>query len=481
MSRIVNKSTLPYRLCLMITDIFFLNFVLWIVLDLIMPSTRGYNPDEYSCFESFSTRFTLLFISYALAITTIRIRLTERGERLTYIILRAIGQSLLTVAIFSFLNSIIFKVLLRKVFAWQLLLTVVALIATHVIMTLILRHVRKSGGNALNVVFIGGDHNNRSLYADMKSGFGVNGYNVLGFFTSTFCDRVSELSGAHILGDVHEAVNWLEANNGTKVHELYCALSPSSPKEKPYIDSLIKYCEDHFVKFFYVPNMDGYLKRRMEFSRKGRVTVVSLYNEPLTNPVYRAWKRVMDILISLTFIVTVFWWLFIIIGIGVKISSPGPILFKQKRTGYNGKAFNCLKFRSMRVSADANTKQATADDPRKTKFGDFLRRTSLDELPQFLNVLIGDMSIIGPRPHMEHHTEVYSELISDYMVRHLVRPGITGWAQVNGCRGETKTLDEMKDRVEHDIWYIENWTPALDILIFAKTITQICGGDGQAY
>ena len=136
----------------------------------------------------------------------------------------------------------------------------------------------------------------------------------------------------------------------------------------------------------------------------------------------------------------------------------------------------------MRINNDADKLQATESDPRKTKFGDFLRRTSIDELPQFINVFKGEMSIIGPRPHMEYHTDLYTQLIGDYMVRHLAKPGITGWAQVNGCRGETRTVEEMKARVEHDIWYIEHWTPILDAEIFVRTIWQcLPGNDKQAY
>ena len=139
------------------------------------------------------------------------------------------------------------------------------------------------------------------------------------------------------------------------------------------------------------------------------------------------------------------------------------------------------KFRSMKVNADADKLQATEDDPRKTKFGDFLRRTSIDELPQFINVLKGDMSIIGPRPHMELHTEIYTKLVDEYLVRHMVKPGLTGWAQVNGCRGETKTTEDMAERVRYDIWYIEHWSFGLDVKIVLKTIAQILGGDKQAY
>lgn len=170
-----------------------------------------------------------------------------------------------------------------------------------------------------------------------------------------------------------------------------------------------------------------------------------------------------------------------IIAIIIKIQSPGPIFFKQERTGFAGKTFFCYKFRSMHVNKDADLEQATENDPRKFAFGNFMRKTNIDELPQFWNVLRGDMSIVGPRPHMLHHTEIYSELIDKYMVRHFCKPGITGWAQVTGFRGETKELWQMEERVERDIWYIEHWTFMLDIKIIYKTIKSVIIPDKHAY
>ena len=179
--------------------------------------------------------------------------------------------------------------------------------------------------------------------------------------------------------------------------------------------------------------------------------------------------------------ITVFPIMYIIIGILIKLSSPGPILFKQKRTGLYGHDFECYKFRTMKVNAEADTKQAIKDDPRKTKIGNFLRKTNLDEFPQFINVLKGDMSVVGPRPHMLKHTEQYSALIDKYMVRHLVKPGITGWAQVTGYRGETKTLEQMEGRVKRDVWYIENWTFFLDLKIIVVTLLNMSRGEKNAY
>ena len=157
------------------------------------------------------------------------------------------------------------------------------------------------------------------------------------------------------------------------------------------------------------------------------------------------------------------------------------MFFKQKRTGLYGREFYCYKFRTMKVNVDADNLQATKDDPRKTRVGEFLRHTSIDELPQFINVFKGDMSIVGPRPHMLKHTEEYSKLIDTYMVRHAVKPGITGWAQVTGYRGQTEELWQMEGRVEKDIWYIEHWSFALDLKIMAFTVINAIKGEEQAF
>ena len=168
-------------------------------------------------------------------------------------------------------------------------------------------------------------------------------------------------------------------------------------------------------------------------------------------------------------------------AIAIKLSSPGPVFFKQKRSGLYGREFYCYKFRTMKVNVDADNLQATKDDPRKTRVGEFLRHTSIDELPQFINVFKGDMSIVGPRPHMLKHTEEYSKLIDTYMVRHAVKPGITGWAQVTGYRGQTEELWQMEGRVEKDIWYIEHWSFALDLKIMAFTVINAIKGEEQAF
>ena len=202
--------------------------------------------------------------------------------------------------------------------------------------------------------------------------------------------------------------------------------------------------------------------------------------EPLTQMSNIILKRTFDIVVSLLTCLVLIPFL-PIIALIIKLQSPGPLFFVQQRTGLNGRNFNCYKFRSMHVNKQADMLQATKNDPRKFPFGEFMRKTNIDEFPQFFNVLKGDMSIVGPRPHMLLHTEQYGTLINKYMVRHFCRPGITGWAQVTGCRGETKELWQMEERIKRDIWYLENWTFWLDIKIILKTALTIIRPDKQAY
>ena len=223
------------------------------------------------------------------------------------------------------------------------------------------------------------------------------------------------------------------------------------------------------------------MHHRMYFNMLGNVPYLSFYNEPLALFENRVVKRLFDIAVSLTFLCTLFPIILIIVAIVTKATMPGPIFFRQKRTGLNGQDFYCLKFRSMKVNDDADTLQATKDDPRKTKWGDIMRKTNIDELPQFINVLLGQMSIVGPRPHMVKQTNDYSKIIDDYMVRHYVKPGITGWSQVTGYRGETKRLSQMEGRVRGDIWYLEHWSIWLDIYIMYKTVANAVAGDKNAY
>lgn len=333
---------------------------------------------------------------------------------------------------------------------------------------------RKQGGNVRKVILIGSHENMQELYHAMTDD-PTSGYRVLGYFEDFPSDRYP--SDVSYLGHPQEVNNFLKQNVG-RVDQLYCSLPSARSAE---IVPIINYCENHLVRFFSVPNVRNFLKRRMHFEMLGNVPVLSIRREPLELLENRIVKRTFDIVCSTLFLCTIFPFIYIIVGVAIKMSSPGPIFFKQKRSGEDGKEFWCYKFRSMRVNAQCDTLQATEHDPRKTRIGEIIRKTSIDELPQFINVFKGDMSIVGPRPHMLKHTQEYSLLINKFMVRHFVKPGITGWAQVTGYRGETKELWQMEGRVMRDIWYIEHWTFLLDLYIMYKTVYNAIHGEKEAY
>ncbi|MGN0221555.1 MAG: undecaprenyl-phosphate glucose phosphotransferase [Prevotella sp.] len=336
----------------------------------------------------------------------------------------------------------------------------------------LLKYLRSQGKNTRRVVFVGAGHNLAYLYQIMMGELST-GYRVLGYFEDRDSRHLPETIVR--LGMVNDLKKWLENN---RVDHIYCNLPSSRSNE---IIQIINYCEKHFVRFYSVPNVRNYVHRHMVVKMMDDMPVLTIREEPLSKLHNRILKRLFDIMVSSLFIVTCFWWICAIVALITKITMPGPIFFKQKRNGLLGEEFYCLKFRSMRVNADADKLQATKDDPRKTKWGNIMRKTNIDELPQFLNVLMGSMSVVGPRPHMVKHTEDYSALIDKYMVRHWVKPGITGWAQVRGARGETQELWQMEDRIKKDVWYVENWSLWLDIRIMYLTLRNALLGDKQAY
>ena len=337
----------------------------------------------------------------------------------------------------------------------------------------LMNYYRKKGGHITKVVFVGSKYNNLALYKEMMSITSL-GYKPLGYFDDNVNPKFPE--DCPYLGTPSDVMEYLA--NHKDVQELFCCL-PSQRAEE--IMKILHYCEKHFVHFYNVPNVTNYLHHRVYFNMLGSVPYLSLYREPLSRPENRAEKRLFDILVSGLFLCTLFPIILVIVTIITKLTMPGPVFFKQKRNGLNGKEFYCYKFRSMKVNADADKLQATKDDPRKTKWGNIMRKTNIDELPQFWNVFVGNMSIVGPRPHMLKHTEEYSKLIDKYMIRHFVKPGITGWSQVTGFRGETKELSQMEGRVQGDIWYIEHWSLGLDLYIMYRTIANVIAGDKEAY
>jgi len=243
----------------------------------------------------------------------------------------------------------------------------------------------------------------------------------------------------------------------------------------------IKVLDQYSLRVKFVPDFSNFFTKPNNLVLIGDYPVLFLRNEPLESLYNRMLKRLFDIFFSLLVLILIFSWLFPLIALLIKLESRGPVFFKQLRTGRKNAPFWCYKFRSMRLNDFSDSKVATKGDSRITFFGAIMRKTSIDELPQFFNVLFGNMSIVGPRPHMLIHTNQYGEIIDQYMVRHFVKPGITGWAQVNGFRGEIQSVRDIEGRIEKDIWYIENWSLALDLHIVLLTVYNILRGEEKAY
>ena len=263
-----------------------------------------------------------------------------------------------------------------------------------------------------------------------------------------------------------------------KVDEIYYSMSIS---EKDKMNKLILFSDNNMIRLRIIPDFRSFLYRKVNIDFYGAIPVITLREEPLQDELNRIIKRVFDVVVSSLVLLLIYPWLIPLVALAVKASSKGPIFFKQLRSGIDNKDFYCYKFRTMRVNKLSDELQASKEDSRITRIGSFLRKTNLDEFPQFLNVFIGDMSIVGPRPHMLKHTDEYSKLVDSYMVRQLVKPGITGPAQVYGFRGETKTTAEMEGRVELDVWYIENWSILLDLKMIMLTIWNMVRGEEKAY
>ena len=299
------------------------------------------------------------------------------------------------------------------------------------------------------------------------------GHDFIGHLEDRDPSRCAPDARDHIVGRIDDALECIRRHN---VKDVYITLPLSS---QPRIDRMIAALHDSAVSIFFVPDVFSVNVIQGRMRNMDGVPVVSLLESPFIG-INGLVKRISDIVLA-SLILVLISPILLAVAIGVRISSPGPIIFKQKRGGLDGEDITVYKFRSMRVMENGTkVTQATRGDPRITRFGAFIRRTSLDELPQFINVLQGRMSIVGPRPHAVAHNEEYRELVKAYMLRHKVKPGITGWAQVNGLRGETETVEKMAERVRYDIEYLRNWSLTMDLRIIARTV-KLTVADSNAY
>lgn len=318
------------------------------------------------------------------------------------------------------------------------------------------------GGNYRNVIVLG------DKTSDLIDFFNKNldyGYIVLDSFSSET-----------VLKNNFQTV--FEYIQSKQVHEVYISLTSFKDSE---VNKIVSFSDKNLIKVKLLLNRKTVFCRNLKPIFYGNNSIVQLRTMPLDEVNNRIIKRIFDIIFSSLVIICILSWLTPIIAILIKLESNGSVFFKQKRTGLNNQDFMCYKYRSMHVNDHADKQMATKGDARITKIGSFLRKSSLDELPQFINVFLGDMSVVGPRPHMVSHTKEYAEKVDKFMVRHFIKPGITGLAQVSGYRGEIETKKDIVKRVRFDIYYAENWSIVLDIRIIIKTILNAIRGEEKAY
>ena len=392
------------------------------------------------------------------------------------------GDVLKTIVLLTMTQAVVAYIAMRHVMYWSaagwlVLETGTALVVLLVLLRLaermLIKRMRRLGRNSRTVTLVGSDPEIRRIW-DLLLNDPTMGYRITGYYA----DEEVEDAGITRIGTLAELMD--DITNGREVDlgdELYVCLSR---KESETITALSEACDRQVTKFFFVPVSVESIGLNLKREYINDIEIFTTRESPLDNPTNQFVKRLFDIVVSIVAL-AVTGLLFPIVWLMVKIQSPGPLFFRQLRTGVDGEDFQMVKFRSMHVNKDADKLQATKNDPRKFPFGNFMRKTNIDELPQFWNVLKGDMSVVGPRPHMLAHTEEYSKKIREYMVRHFVKPGITGWAQVTGYRGETKELWQMEGRVKRGIWYIEHWSIWLDIRIVWLTFKTFFVRDKNAY
>ncbi len=472
-----NQSNRIIKYIIVLGDFILLNMIMFFVV-ILSDDWKLERPDDFIFANNFALAIALTQFS-----TIIHLRLVNAGAMLRRVLGLVLMQTIVDFALLKLMGftvpvaNFVFQV--NGVFA-------VFLLFKHLTERFLIKYYRKKGGNTRTVTLLGSDSELLTIYGKLLDDATL-GYRVLGYYGDPALAEKSKQrqpDGTQF----REPIRWLgymdffmsQMDNPkllTLGDDLYLCISRL---ETDTIKRVSYFCDKQVMRFHYVQVSMETIGLNLKREMLDDVEVYVTLDIPIRNSVNRVMKRTLDIFVSLGALLLI-GMLLPWIWYKVKTQSPGPLFFRQRRTGMDGKDFYCYKFRSMHVNSDSDRLQATADDPRKFAFGDTMRRLNIDELPQFWNVLKGDMSVVGPRPHMLAHTNQYSAIISKYMVRHFVKPGVTGWAQVSGFRGETKEVWQMEERVKHDIWYIENWSIWLDFQIIWMTVKSTLGKDENAY
>ncbi len=391
-------------------------------------------------------------------------RFTTPIEIITKILKQSVLFLLVVIAYFPFAKQTIFS---GKAIAIFIIISFLFITASKFLFFYYLKHYRiVTGSNFRNAVIIGYSDESKRL-KELFETRNDYGYRFLGFFSD-------KQSNSQIRGKISDLENFVKENN---VDEIYCSLTEISNEQ---LKNLVYFADENHKTIKFIPDTKQIFSKNLKIDYYEAFPVLSLQKTILHEPIVVAFKRTFDILFSLIVIVFLLSWLTPLLALLIKLESKGPIFFRQGRPGIDEKEFFCYKFRSMKINKTTES-EASKNDPRVTKIGRFIRKTSLDEMPQFINVLFGEMSVVGPRPHLWSQNKAYGNRIKKYMVRHYVKPGITGLAQVRGYRGEIETDEDMINRIKYDVYYIENWSIILDLKIILQTVVNIFKGEEKAY
>ncbi len=445
----MNTRKIDLILYYLVLELFVLNLSYYLVIsyELINHSTEDF---QYRSFIQENFAYLITYILISKKNLYLRDGFYNRAWRITY---RTAAYALVSIIV----NVLIVEkpFLLREDYTVFLLLFYGLCLIAYYMVYKYVRSSRSKGRYVKSTLIVGSDDTAKSLAAILSNNK-ILGYNFLGY--------VSKEDESFTLGKIEELEELIEK---LKIQVFFVTFSVF--KEQPHLKKMLQLSIKKGIRIKLVPQKEALFNFKTENS-VGGITVIDPFDFPMDKIRNRIQKRVADVLFSSAVILLILSWLLPILALLIVIDSRGPVFFVQKRTGVSNKTFNCLKLRTMKQNKASEEKQAENEDLRITKIGKFLRKYNLDELPQFICVLFGQMSVVGPRPHMLFHTDLYSKEILHYKSRHFIKPGITGWAQVNGFRGETEQLWKMEKRVEYDMDYIENWSLIKDIKIVFATL-----------
>lgn len=391
-------------------------------------------------------------------------RFTTPVEIIAKIVKQTALFSLLTIAFFPFSKKVIFSgnAILWYIISCTLLITILK----YLLFYYLKKYRIITGSNYRNVVIIGFAPESIRLKSLFESRNDL-GYHFLGFFSN-------KKKNDEILGDIDYLKTFVIEN---QVNEIYCTLDEMTNEQ---LADIVDFSDGNNLVIKFIPGIKEIFSKKLKVNYYEMFPVLSMQKTVLHDPTTKVLKRVFDVIFALLVIIFLLSWLIPLLAVLIKLESKGTVFFKQGRPGLDEKEFFCYKFRSMKLNGTTET-EASKNDPRVTKIGKIMRKTSIDELPQFLNVLVGEMSVVGPRPHLWSQNKSYGNKIKKYMVRHYVKPGITGLAQVKGYRGEIESDDDMINRIKLDVFYIDNWSLILDLKIIVQTVLNILKGEKKAY